>query len=160
SAIATLTSERPLDGVLAVVGRAWERGAAIDWSAAYASERRRRLSLPTYPFEHQRYWIEPLVAASRIPSDRPMEASPPMAARPALTVPSAAPVSPLHEAIRSMWGRALGIDGIGIDDNFFALGGDSLMAVRVAADLTESLDTLVTATAIYELMTVRRLAET
>ncbi|MGJ3252388.1 MAG: acyltransferase domain-containing protein, partial [Elainellaceae cyanobacterium] len=34
-------------------------GVPIDWSGFYASEQRRRLHLPTYPFERQRYWIEP-----------------------------------------------------------------------------------------------------
>ncbi|MCC5622906.1 SDR family NAD(P)-dependent oxidoreductase [Nostoc sp. CHAB 5715] len=31
----------------------------IDWSGFYAHEKRHRLPLPTYPFERQRYWIEP-----------------------------------------------------------------------------------------------------
>jgi acyl transferase domain-containing protein len=36
----------------------WLGGAEIDWSGFYAHERRRRVSLPTYPFERQRYFIE------------------------------------------------------------------------------------------------------
>src|SRR5689334_6418829 len=32
----------------------------MDWSGFYAGERRQRVSFPTYPFERQRYWIEPL----------------------------------------------------------------------------------------------------
>jgi FkbM family methyltransferase len=31
----------------------------IDWSGFYTNERRDRIPLPTYPFERQRYWIEP-----------------------------------------------------------------------------------------------------
>ena len=34
-------------------------GVEIDWRAFYAHERRRRVPLPTYPFERERYWIEP-----------------------------------------------------------------------------------------------------
>ncbi|WP_442862758.1 KR prefix domain-containing protein, partial [Candidatus Entotheonella palauensis] len=30
----------------------------IDWAGFYAAEQRRRVPLPTYPFERQRYWIE------------------------------------------------------------------------------------------------------
>ncbi|WP_052376906.1 type I polyketide synthase, partial [Chondromyces apiculatus] len=40
------------------LGRLWQAGAAVDWEAYYAGERRRRIALPTYPFEHQRHWPE------------------------------------------------------------------------------------------------------
>ena len=48
----------------------WLAGVQIDWAGFYSHERRDRLPLPTYPFERQRYWIEPhkqtqVVAISR-----------------------------------------------------------------------------------------------
>ncbi len=45
--------------VLTTLGRLWLAGAPVDWAGFYAQERRLRLPLPTYPFERQRYWIEP-----------------------------------------------------------------------------------------------------
>ena len=45
--------------LLGVLGRLWSVGAEIDWKGFYADEKRNRVPLPTYPFEHQRYWIEP-----------------------------------------------------------------------------------------------------
>lgn len=45
--------------VLNTLGRLWLAGAAIDWKGFYGPERRRRVPLPSYPFERQRYWIEP-----------------------------------------------------------------------------------------------------
>ncbi|HYR11343.1 MAG TPA: SDR family oxidoreductase, partial [Longimicrobium sp.] len=41
------------------VGRAWSEGVAIDWAAYGAGRGGRRIPLPTYPFERQRYWVEP-----------------------------------------------------------------------------------------------------
>jgi acyl transferase domain-containing protein/acyl carrier protein len=41
------------------LGRLWLAGAAIDWAAYHARERRRRVPLPTYPFERQRHWFPP-----------------------------------------------------------------------------------------------------
>ncbi|MEH2072613.1 MAG: SDR family NAD(P)-dependent oxidoreductase [Nostoc sp.] len=41
------------------LGRLWLAGVEIDWSGFYTHEQRHRLPLPTYPFERQRYWIEP-----------------------------------------------------------------------------------------------------
>jgi phthiocerol/phenolphthiocerol synthesis type-I polyketide synthase E len=40
------------------IGKLWMAGVEVDWSKYYADERRRRIGLPTYPFERQRYWIE------------------------------------------------------------------------------------------------------
>jgi amino acid adenylation domain-containing protein len=40
------------------VARAWRAGIAIDWAAYRGTERRRRVDLPPYPFERQRYWVE------------------------------------------------------------------------------------------------------
>ncbi|GET37655.1 beta-ketoacyl synthase [Microseira wollei NIES-4236] len=45
--------------LLNTLGRLWLAGVQIDWSGFYAKERRYRVPLPTYPFERQRYWIEP-----------------------------------------------------------------------------------------------------
>jgi acyl transferase domain-containing protein/acyl carrier protein len=45
--------------LLQTLGRLWLSGVEIDWSGFYRHERRHRLPLPTYPFERQRYWIEP-----------------------------------------------------------------------------------------------------
>ena len=37
----------------------WAAGKKIDWKGYHAHERRRRLPIPTYPFERERFWIEP-----------------------------------------------------------------------------------------------------
>jgi amino acid adenylation domain-containing protein len=53
----------PADGLAA----RWVVGARIDWAAAWGSDSPRRLALPTYPFQHQRYWLpaaEPAAPAS------------------------------------------------------------------------------------------------
>ena len=45
--------------VLAAVGRLWTHGVEVDWRGLHGEERRRRIPLPTYPFERQRHWIAP-----------------------------------------------------------------------------------------------------
>ena len=44
----------------------WVAGAVVDWMQAYEGDCRKRLRLPTYPFEHVRYWLplEPQAATS------------------------------------------------------------------------------------------------
>ncbi|MEH2238959.1 SDR family oxidoreductase [Nostoc sp.] len=41
------------------LGKLWLFGVKVDWSGFYANEQRHHIPLPTYPFERQRYWIEP-----------------------------------------------------------------------------------------------------
>jgi len=44
--------------VLESLGRLYERGAEIDWEGFDRGYGRRRVALPTYPFQRQRYWVE------------------------------------------------------------------------------------------------------
>ncbi|MGB7435021.1 MAG: type I polyketide synthase, partial [Candidatus Acidiferrum sp.] len=44
--------------MMTTLGQLWIGGVQPDWLAFYRGQRRRRVPLPTYPFERQRYWIE------------------------------------------------------------------------------------------------------
>ncbi|MEZ6036430.1 MAG: SDR family NAD(P)-dependent oxidoreductase [Planctomycetota bacterium] len=51
---------KPADSfALEMVGRLWQHGVAIDWTAFHGGTARRRVPLPTYRFQRQRHWIEP-----------------------------------------------------------------------------------------------------
>lgn len=45
--------------LLATAGRIWAGGVTPSWDALTRGEKRRRVPLPTYPFERARYWIPP-----------------------------------------------------------------------------------------------------
>jgi len=45
--------------LLQTLAHLWLRGVDVNWRSFYAHERRQRLPLPTYPFERQRFWVEP-----------------------------------------------------------------------------------------------------
>ena len=44
--------------LLGALGRLWLAGAKPDWKGFHRHERRRRVTLPTYPFERRRFWVE------------------------------------------------------------------------------------------------------
>lgn len=44
----------------ACIGRLWANGVSIDWAAYRGEQQRRRIPLPTYPFERKSHWLEPL----------------------------------------------------------------------------------------------------
>ncbi|MEV7027108.1 type I polyketide synthase, partial [Kitasatospora sp. NPDC093558] len=57
--------ETPSDAVLlAAAGRLWEAGAALDWAAFAGEERRAPTTLPGYPFQRRRHWVEPPAEAA------------------------------------------------------------------------------------------------
>jgi acyl transferase domain-containing protein/thioesterase domain-containing protein len=45
--------------VLGMLGRLWSAGANVDWNKFRGTERRLRVELPTYQFDHVRHWVEP-----------------------------------------------------------------------------------------------------
>ncbi|MEM7129589.1 MAG: SDR family oxidoreductase [Chloroflexota bacterium] len=44
---------------ITALGKLWLAGVAIDWTKFYSEEERHRVCLPTYPFQRQRFWIDP-----------------------------------------------------------------------------------------------------
>jgi acyl transferase domain-containing protein/acyl-CoA synthetase (AMP-forming)/AMP-acid ligase II/acyl carrier protein len=44
--------------LLVTLGKLWLAGVEVDWTAFRGAERRRRVPLPTYPFERRPYWID------------------------------------------------------------------------------------------------------
>ena len=51
---------------LQAVGRVWMSGIAVDWRGFHAHEDRRKVVLPSYPFERERYWVEPGVGVGAV----------------------------------------------------------------------------------------------
>ena len=60
--------------------------------------------------------------------------------------------------LKLIWQDILGIDDIGIDDNFFDLGGTSFLAVRVFADIERGFGRNLPLATLFEAPTVRKLA--
>jgi acyl transferase domain-containing protein/acyl carrier protein len=48
------------------LGKLWLGGARVDWRGLHRHERRSMVSLPTYPFERQRFWLGPIESADAI----------------------------------------------------------------------------------------------
>src|SRR5262249_5301221 len=40
------------------LARVWVAGQPVDWRGLFEGEARKRISLPTYPFQRQRYWLD------------------------------------------------------------------------------------------------------
>ncbi|MGM3183148.1 non-ribosomal peptide synthetase [Dickeya oryzae] len=71
----------------------------------------------------------------------------------------AAPQSPLEQSLRDIWCEVLRYDQIGCDQNFFALGGHSLHALRIAARIEQQLEMRVSLADLLQHQTIQLLAE-
>ncbi|MFE7652029.1 type I polyketide synthase [Streptomyces bottropensis] len=57
-AVATRGGEHEPETLLSAVARLHVAGAPVDWAAVYAGSGARRVDLPTYAFQRQRYWLD------------------------------------------------------------------------------------------------------
>ncbi|WP_460728693.1 amino acid adenylation domain-containing protein, partial [Nocardia heshunensis] len=69
-----------------------------------------------------------------------------------------APSTPIEEIVAGIFADVLGSERVGAEDDFFALGGNSLVATQVAARLGAALDTRVPVRVLFEAPTVAALA--
>lgn len=70
-----------------------------------------------------------------------------------------APQTPLEEKLSMIWTEVLGLDRVGMTDNFFDLGGHSLLGLRLVNQLREALGEHVALALVFETPTVARMAE-
>lgn len=110
------------------IGRLWLAGVDIDWTKLHNDEERRRVSLPTYPFERQRYWLEP---KSVVTAAKPVvHTATPTNSEPKPRGDKQTVWSTLKAAIAELTGS----DAAQIDPKatFFELGVDSLLLIQAA----------------------------
>jgi acyl transferase domain-containing protein/acyl carrier protein len=185
----TILSPWPCDGehesdtgsMLDALGRLWLLGFKIDWLGFWRHENRRRASLPTYTFDRKRYWVEPNAqsAAGHIPrlpntertseGDQQVTLASPCTSKCAIEFQPeatyeaadfyAAPTDDVERNIAEIWQRLLGVEKIGIYDNFFALGGHSMLGAQLLASLRSAFHIDIPLPSLFDVPTVAGMAE-
>ncbi len=120
------------EAALTALGRLWLDGVKVNWAGFHAAARR-RVPLPTYPFERKRYWIEPPKPASKTSLSN-QENYPMSTTEPAPVSAPPARKTAILEKLRSLLKELSGQDLSGADVNtsFLELGFDSLFLTQVA----------------------------
>jgi amino acid adenylation domain-containing protein len=143
-------------------------GLEIDWRAYHAGNRRRRIPLPTYPFEGKKYWLsgDPYnIAAGAAPEEAEAvtvepEAEVPSARfdRPRLGTLYVAPETETEHRLVDIFRDFMGIREIGISDNFFDLGSDSLKLMTISLKIHKEMGIKLPVAEFFRSPTIRELA--
>jgi acyl transferase domain-containing protein len=145
------------------LGKLWLEGWIPDWESFHEQDRRSRMSLPSYPFERRVYRVQP-VGKSPDTSKMTLAMFPQSAsaqdkdaqgkniadaletnyqAMVGMDDDAAAqgehlalPETDLQRKVAALWYELLGIEQVSIHDNFFKIGGDSLLGTRLISRLS------------------------
>jgi amino acid adenylation domain-containing protein/FkbH-like protein len=114
-----------------------------------------RLPEPMLPAAFVALPALPLLATGKL--DR-AALPPPGQKRPALGSAYVAPRDPIEELLAGIWADLLEIEQVGVEDDFFALGGHSLLTARLAARIRDAFAVELPLAALFEQPTVAGLA--
>jgi amino acid adenylation domain-containing protein/non-ribosomal peptide synthase protein (TIGR01720 family) len=148
----------PLSGLYLPSSGAHQRGAHANdpHTASKVSAVRQWLSawLPDYMVPTHIVVLEefPLTSSGKL--DRKALPAPVLA-----VAPFRAPQTEIEKIVARVFGEVLGLDRVGLDDDFFALGGDSLVATRVSGRLQLALGREVPVRYLFDASTVRALSD-
>jgi phthiocerol/phenolphthiocerol synthesis type-I polyketide synthase E len=147
------------DTFLLALGQLWSADVDVDWAPLSVGRRPRRVSLPGYPFERQKHWVEhnAMVAWAGDAVATNGEAAAKASAG-AGTHAATNGTAQMEATLQRIWAQCLGLGSVDRSANFFELGGDSLIAISVAMTAAnEGLD--LTPQDLYETQTVAALAK-
>ncbi|MDC7222443.1 MAG: beta-ketoacyl synthase N-terminal-like domain-containing protein [Spirochaetales bacterium] len=127
------------------LGKMWQNGCEVDWDYLFRGEVRQKVSLPSYPFEHREYWVgKPCLPSA----ERRYDSVPDGENGTAAPVPQTR-----REQLVDIWRETFGIDDIHEESDFFELGGDSLLAVRLCDTLNKRFNKSISLGTLFEART-------
>lgn len=149
-------AEQRLSQALAAL---WTAGANVDW-AAYQSERGLvRVSLPPYPFERERHWIDAGDGAPLLPGAHPTATATPDEDSAEDGETAVLSVEAIRAEVTAAWTLLIGEPPRSPDEDFFAAGGDSLLAVQLVSRLRTTFDCDLPLEEVFDRRTVVDLTE-
>ncbi|MEX5636139.1 type I polyketide synthase [Parafrankia sp. FMc2] len=117
--------------MLHAAGRLWAAGVPLDWAGLHQDRTPRLVRLPLYPFDRRPYLVEPPAASQLVGAEQAIVTPDEPAA--ATAAGGTAPDDSVAGRVSRAIGDILGISDVGERESFFDLGGDSLIATRLAA---------------------------
>ena len=153
--VGAATPDEPL---ISLVARAFVHGVPVSWKLVHGTTARKPVDLPTYPFDHKRYW-KPLSVESPAPTAPVVPAAEPVPSPPPAS--HAEPEQALVELVRSEVAALLdypSADDVAPRTTFQDLGFDSIAALDLQTRLQAATGLALPATLVFDHPTPLRLA--
>lgn len=147
------------------IAELWSSGVKIDWNNYYSSEIRKRVPLATYAFDRKRYWIdeEENEESNNNINKEPIQVKnhklSTYHSRPSLEVEYIEAQNEIQQNIIEILQELISIKPIGIKDNFFDIGGNSLLATQLLTKIGELYDIRLSLNSVYNNPTVEELSK-
>ncbi|CAN5599062.1 hypothetical protein BH11BAC2_BH11BAC2_06210 [soil metagenome] len=127
--------------ISSAIGQLWLSGISVNWKNFYALEKRKRIALPGYPFEHQQFWLQP---GTPSPTVAHQQESPTKETQ-ILTTPIPLPITMSNRKeriineVREILEESSGIEMTNAEptSSFVELGLDSLFLTQIALTLSK-----------------------
>jgi phthiocerol/phenolphthiocerol synthesis type-I polyketide synthase E len=146
------------DAFLLSLGQLWSAGVEVEWAPLRGRQPAQLVTLPGYPFERQRHWVEHRVTSGWVAEAAITNGTAASAGAAEATQAGKNGQSSMEATLQRIWGQCLGLGSVDRKANFFELGGDSLVAISVAMTAgNEGLD--LTPQDLYDNQTVAALAK-
>jgi len=161
------TLPHPLDNepddlyLLNMLGKLWLHGIKLNFAAYHAQEQRRRVPMPTYPFEKQYYSL----FANNKSMDIQRHAEPEIQLnytthhRTFLNTDYTPPTNELERILVEFWEDLFLMRPIGISDNFFSLGGNSLMGIQFIGKIRSTFHIDIPIRQLFDLPTIQQISQ-
>lgn len=170
---------------LRALGGLWQLGVSINWSKYFEGQKRRKLVVPGYAFDAIQFpaRVNPLkqladhyngnggATFAELTSEIAHSMSESVneiaengldergsVEKPELTSTHVSATSETEKELVALWEALFGYEGIGIDDDFFELGGDSLKALTLLKRIHQTFDVEIRVEEFFERCSIRVLA--
>ncbi len=139
----------------------WMSGSLIPWESIYQNIRKPSIvSLPGYPFQKKRYWIAEKNVVNKAPQQNVTSSKKQSENTISeVEVLSMTKSGSIKELLKDVWQEVLGIDSIEWEDNFQALGGDSIMLTHIISRIKKEMPFDVSVKTLYQSTTLNEMAE-
>lgn len=150
------------EGLLREICSLYVKGAGVNWNDLYSCANYNKISLPGYAFEKRRCWLDIPIDNNNMVREAIQEYSvkrEPKRIEVRLRGNSDGKYTELEQCLGAIWGQILGFKELNIDDDFYELGGDSIIALQIVNSINNSLDRNLQVSELLRFSTIRKLAD-
>ncbi|MGG0537714.1 HAD-IIIC family phosphatase [Priestia aryabhattai] len=144
--------------IINTICEAYVEGAEIDWDIWYRGKSIEKIPIPVYPFEKKRCWFEVSKTTKKVNSiieDKKENYKPKIR----LKGRENGIYSEREINIAEVWGGILGFNELNIEDDFYELGGDSIIATKIVNSISEITGSKIEVSSLLRYPTIKRFAE-